>query len=75
MKKILLLSLYVFMLSCGDPKGPGKAAGKEANSEQSNSNDYPSGKDTTIDMSSGGGVGPDIYKADTLANKGKGTGQ
>jgi hypothetical protein len=76
MKKILLLSLSVFVFSCGDPKGPGEKAGKEANSgsQQGNTNDYDTNKDTTIDMNSGGGTGTDIYKADTLANKGKASG-
>jgi hypothetical protein len=74
MKYIILYSMIAFMISCGDPKGPGKKAGDEANSEKINNNDYPSKTDTTIDMSSGGGVGTDIYKADSIANKGKESG-
>jgi hypothetical protein len=72
MKRIIfiLFTVHTLMISCGEPKGPGEEAGEEANSGgQKNNNDYDTNKDTTIDMNSGGGVGSDIYKADSLSNK------
>jgi hypothetical protein len=77
MKRIVFFSFVLLLIniSCGNPQGPGKESGEEANSDKSNANDYPSKSDTTIDMTSGGGTGPAIYNADTLANKGKETGR
>ena len=75
-KILLLLSIPALMYSCGDPsKVPATESARDANNTDSSSSDEQFNKDTTINMSSGGGTGIDMAKGDSLPKEGKASGQ